>query len=381
VETERHPGDDDKARETEASEVEGVEKRVGDSIKEEKISWQLLYQLASWSRLAPTDYPLKHASGRRHLLQALETFRKQDGGIEVVIFPPVGGTYLTKSTGQLQIAFQDSGIKFDWSEARRLIFGIDALAEEARDWWRERGEGEGRRLTRLWRQVLRAFGSGSAGEERRPHSMRAYSLATWVLGAIEMENDKHDPPAKGKPRGRPGREYHSQLVNLDHEFAAARAQFRKAGQRNAQSRYTLGMLVGASALSILTAIVLGTFWIWTVPAQYAIAMPAGGIGAIVSVLQRMSTGKLVLDSDAGRDMIEFFGAVRPFIGAIFGLALMALLIGGLLLPVEIPTGDALPFFAGIGFLAGFNERWAQDMLKTSTDTIDGARQSAEGIAG
>ena len=92
-------------------------------------------------------------------------------------------------------------------------------------------------------------------------------------------------------------------------------------------------------------------------------------GAMVSVLQRMSSGKLVLDVDAGRDLIEAFGAVRPFIGAIFGIALMALLLGGLIPAIDIPDGQELAFFAGLGFLAGFNERWAQDMLKSGSEQL------------
>jgi hypothetical protein len=349
-----------------------VRTRVLESFNDKKISWQLVYQLATWIQLAEAAHPAKHALGRLHYLQAVETFSKQDGGIEVSIFSPVGGTYLVKQTGQLQISLRDPSVRFDWSEARRLVFGIDALAENAKDWWRDKGtddRGKKRWFARLWRLVVRAFSSSSASEERRPHSVRAFSLATWMLGAIDMENRNHDALAKGGARPEPSKEFQGQMASLREELTAAQRQFRQAGQRNAQSRYALGMLVGAASLGLVSMVVLLTFWWQGVEAFYAIAMPAGGIGAMVSVLQRMSTGKMALDTDAGRDMIEIFGAVRPYIGAIFGLALMALLLGGLVPAVTVPPGADLAFFAGIGFLAGFNERWAQDMLKGSVDQL------------
>lgn len=128
-------------------------------------------------------------------------------------------------------------------------------------------------------------------------------------------------------------------------------------------------MVGAGFLFVLCLIGAGIFAAFGVDAAHGVALPAGGVGAMVSVLQRMSSGKLVLDVDAGRDLIEAFGAVRPFIGGIFGIALMAVLLGGLVPAIEVPDDGELAFFAAIGFLAGFNERWAQDMLKDSSNQL------------
>jgi hypothetical protein len=61
-------------------------------------------------------------------------------------------------------------------------------------------------------------------------------------------------------------------------------------------------------------------------------------------------------------MTKAYGALRPVIGGIFGLALFVLFEGGLLPAIEVEEGSNLPFYAGVGFLAGFNERFAQDML-------------------
>lgn len=126
---------------------------------------------------------------------------------------------------------------------------------------------------------------------------------------------------------------------------------------------------GVLRLAIFTLVVGIVFWNLGVEAFYGVALPAGGLGAMVSVLKRMSAGKLVLNTDAGRDLTEGFGMVRPFIGAIFGMAITALFLGGIVPAIQIPAGQKLAFFAGVGFLAGFNERWAQDMLKSSADQL------------
>jgi hypothetical protein len=69
-----------------------------------------------------------------------------------------------------------------------------------------------------------------------------------------------------------------------------------------------------------------------------------------------------------------YGMVRPIIGGIFGMTLFVLLEGGLVPAIEITTDSELPFYAAVGFLAGFNERWAQDMLAGS------ARRLGAGLA-
>jgi hypothetical protein len=69
------------------------------------------------------------------------------------------------------------------------------------------------------------------------------------------------------------------------------------------------------------------------------------------------------------------GAVRPFVGAAFGMALTALVLGGVLSFVEVPRSE-LAFFAALGFLAGFNERFAQDMLAASSGSA-GAHETPQ----
>ena len=71
-------------------------------------------------------------------------------------------------------------------------------------------------------------------------------------------------------------------------------------------------------------------------------------------------------------------------GAVFGVALYALVIGGLL-PLDTDPQVA-HFFGGLSFLAGFSERWAQDTIIRSapiapspaTSATAGGRENRDG---
>jgi hypothetical protein len=47
---------------------------------------------------------------------------------------------------------------------------------------------------------------------------------------------------------------------------------------------------------------------------------------------------------------------RPFVGAAFAVAIFLLLKSGL---VDLGQDDTVYFYAAVGFLAGFSERWAR----------------------
>lgn len=329
---------------------------VEQAIGSKEVTWQLLLELG---RHRFASDPELEALGDRYFLPALGAFEEQHPDYEVSTFSPVGGVYLT-GDGELLCTFSGDRIRFEWADAWPLVNKIEMLAEEAREWWRPKEE----------------TSPDPTAAERRPHSIRAYGLATWVIGAISEENERHRPGRADDSRA-PSEIFKSALQKHRVELKEAEERFRKAAQRTAQSRYWQGALLGAAGLVALCAVVGALFWWRGVEAAYGVALLTGGVGAMVSLLQRMSSGKLEVDIDAGRDLLEVFGAVRPFIGAIFGLAVMALLLGGLIPAVEVPPDQELAFFAGIGFLAGFNERWAQDMLTTSTGTL----QSSPGGTG
>ena len=143
----------------------------------------------------------------------------------------------------------------------------------------------------------------------------------------------------------------------------------RAVQRVALMSYFFGMLIGVAFFTILGS-AIGLLLAHSVHIHgfnltiFLTTFVAGAVGAIVSVMSRMSSGNVVLDYETARSFLRVVGAFRPLIGAIFGVALYFGLASGLI-PAKLPSPISPEFFffyAFIAFLAGFSERWAQDML-------------------
>jgi hypothetical protein len=63
-----------------------------------------------------------------------------------------------------------------------------------------------------------------------------------------------------------------------------------------------------------------------------------------------------------------FGVLRPLVGCVFGWALYALVAGGLASYIQIPddADTRTLFFSSLAFIAGFSERFAQDVIVRTT---------------
>jgi hypothetical protein len=87
-------------------------------------------------------------------------------------------------------------------------------------------------------------------------------------------------------------------------------------------------------------------------------------------MARVSRGERVdVDSDKSKSVTVLAGSFRPVIGAVFGAVLYVLVCGGLL-PLAAPGPDQkCLFFAGLAFVAGFTERWAQDTIVSSVPKV------------
>jgi len=121
---------------------------------------------------------------------------------------------------------------------------------------------------------------------------------------------------------------------------------------------------GGIATVFLVIAGIATAWLtisWAAPVA---ALVAGAAGAVVSVMQRINSGKFELEYDVGGPYAFFLGGLRPLIGA-FAMAITFAFDGGLLhLPVAAgeSTHDRRLALLVLAFLAGFSERWAQDTL-------------------
>ena len=166
---------------------------------------------------------------------------------------------------------------------------------------------------------------------------------------------------------------------LEAECVRAETDFYKVLQRNALVRYFYGMLTGVMMLSGI-GIALSVFNAEAFGLEdevFAAVVAAGSIGAFISVLTRVSSGRFSLSrgtlalQQAKRKamMLWVLGAFRPLIGAVFAAAFVVFQDSGLI-PVQ-PTGgvNSATYYAGVAFIAGFSERWAQDMVVSTRTTI------------
>jgi hypothetical protein len=149
---------------------------------------------------------------------------------------------------------------------------------------------------------------------------------------------------------------------------------RRAVRRRALMAYFYGMLAGVAvftALGVAIGIALGRVDIAGFDlSEFITTFVAGAVGAIVSVMSRMSSGKLEIEYETRRSFLALLGGFRPLIGAIFGVALYFGMASGIL-PIEPPRdqNEVFFFFTFLAFLAGFSERFAQDMFVTSQRAI------------
>jgi hypothetical protein len=101
-------------------------------------------------------------------------------------------------------------------------------------------------------------------------------------------------------------------------------------------------------------------------------MAAGAIGAVVSVLIRMSgrSGGFTIDHELGSLGVRRLGAFRPLIGAVSGV-IVSFLVQTTLVPID-KHSLSFEFYVVVAFLAGFSERWTKVVLAGAMRTIEKA---------
>lgn len=195
-----------------------------------------------------------------------------------------------------------------------------------------------------------------------------YSVESDLLGFIErarsssISKDEIKTVAKSQS---------SEIIEIEKYYS-------RAGEKAARIVYFWGMMVGALAAALLMLAIAFPLWRtgWfdqphTREAEtFFVCYMAGGVGAIVSVLMRMSSNKFRVDFEVGRMTVRRLGSFRPFIGCVFGIALYFLIKSGI--PnVTLPADKTTAFFflGTVAFLAGFNERWTNVMFGKAERTV------------
>jgi hypothetical protein len=158
--------------------------------------------------------------------------------------------------------------------------------------------------------------------------------------------------------------------------------YRRAADRYAKFDYFRGMMMGAVAsVSVAASAWAVTRFTPDFDAEgytFVGCLIAGGIGAVVSVMSRMTFRTLSLDYEAGASVLAMLGAFRPVIGMVMGAAMCVLTASGVLAIVPSDPSKLTFFRILMAFLAGFSERWAQDMLGRTAGQIAGRSASSSG---
>jgi hypothetical protein len=167
-------------------------------------------------------------------------------------------------------------------------------------------------------------------------------------------------------------------------FAASeRAELRRieeysfrSGEKRAKLHYVEGMLgLGVALLVVLSLVTAGVLALFggldldsSANQEFYASAAAGGFGAVISVLMRMSRpGGFAIDHELSRWEVTLFGAYRPLIGSVSGI-IVYFLFQTPLIPFE-QSELTLPFFVVVSFLAGFSERWTTMMLSGALRTV------------
>jgi hypothetical protein len=183
-----------------------------------------------------------------------------------------------------------------------------------------------------------------------------FNVITTLLGTLDSR------AGRGEPASAFEASYDDQKALTD-ELASTEAYYLGSAERTARLEYLSGMLLGVP-LAFLAAIVI--YQLDWAPREMAICFAAGAVGALVSVMERLTAGKLNLNPEAGTATLRILGFIRPFFGALFGLALF-FFISGSVVDVSLPDDPTTRryYFAAIAFLAGFSERLARDVIDPS----------------
>jgi len=170
------------------------------------------------------------------------------------------------------------------------------------------------------------------------------------------------------------------------ELAQVNDYYRRAGANAARLVYFRGMMWGTAVLALLvSAGFLGAWGLGWVDPQHEptytllVVVAMGAAGAILSVMTRMARDGFSLDFEVGRKSIRYLGGIRPWIGALSGLAVYLAMKSNLIEFLQATGPKGIYFYATIGFVSGFSERRAKVLLNriAAEDEDESSRKGRE----
>ena len=172
----------------------------------------------------------------------------------------------------------------------------------------------------------------------------------------------------------------SSLAALRRDVDWLRSVSERAIDRGVRLTYFIGTLAGflpALCLSLIVADLLHAAANGLSSSALFVSAGFGAVGAVVSVSSRLRTKAADVDLEAGRNQILLVGLLRPFVGALFA-SLTYLAIEAQLLGFTLSGNDSrrIAALSVVGFVAGLNERWAEDLVLSAVGrTVYGNRQA------
>jgi hypothetical protein len=216
-----------------------------------------------------------------------------------------------------------------------------------------------------------------SGKAQEIFAQSIYNVIVHLLSVLDLVSKalKENTLTEDEVKKRLSKEGNAAEEDLKHarEFATA------AARNSALSWYLwglpFGVLLGSGLIMVINSFPyrLAEKETGEVNSQLVLCLVAGAIGAVVSVMIRITLDPTPdVTTERKRLVMLLAGAFRPVVGGVFGVVFFAFVMGGLL-PFKPGTGDdAGLFFAGLAFLAGFSERWAQDTIVQSTPGLPNA---------
>jgi hypothetical protein len=204
------------------------------------------------------------------------------------------------------------------------------------------------------------------GASERIAMLWVYSVAQHLLGFVERYRGE---PTIEEAEAEAKKQY-KELVQIE-------GYYHRAGEKAGRLVYVTGMLFGVAGLLIIALALVGLLALFGAfdasdegVRDFFVAYSAGAMGAIVSVLTRMSTSdrdgkeKFNVDFEVGRTTLRWLGSFRPFLGAVFGVVTYFALKGGLV-QIEIKDVSDFEYYTVFAFIAGFSERFTQVITGTA----------------
>jgi hypothetical protein len=216
---------------------------------------------------------------------------------------------------------------------------------------------------------------------------RINAVASHVLGFVDRAWGRRPPPATTPRTSDTTHEAQSRdfVARQEAELEQIELFYRSVGEGQARILFFWGMVEGLLVLVVITALAMmaalgldhlgGGPSHWRVLHLFVVSVIAGALGAVLSVLTRMSslTGKFVVDHELGRKNVRWLGIYRPFVGGIFGLATFLTIESGVLQTRGPTRAQEFAYYGIFAFFSGFFERFTK-VLTPGTASDGGGRK-------